>query len=293
MNLSAQQIHELCNIAKNAAREAGVYIQTRFNEPYEKRHKTGGDSLASQIVTDVDLKAQQTILEYLQGSIEKYDLGLLTEEANDDHSRLRKDYFWCIDPIDGTLPFTEHRTGYAVSIALVSRSGDPVIGVAYIPDLEDCYIAITGEGVTLNGSALIPAKTDSSHLHLYMDRSFREEPYYGSVIEELQRYAKRNMRLEAFEHTALGGVRNALSVLRAVNACYFKFPKPSQGGGSIWDYAATRLFFEELARPVSNASGKRLNLNDPETTFMNRQGVVFATHRDIQNFLLELATKIS
>ena len=57
---------------------------------------------------------------------ERYDLALLTEELEDDGSRHVKDYFWCIDPIDGTLPFTQKKPGYGVSIALVARDGASV-----------------------------------------------------------------------------------------------------------------------------------------------------------------------
>ena len=47
--------------------------------------------------------------------------------------RLELNYFWCIDPLDGTLPFIEGKVGYAVSIGLVSRDGTPLIGVVCDP----------------------------------------------------------------------------------------------------------------------------------------------------------------
>jgi fructose-1,6-bisphosphatase/inositol monophosphatase family enzyme len=65
--------------------------------------------------------AQAAVLEVLAPTFKAYDLGLLTEELADDGSRFEKDYFWSIDPLDGTLPFTQGKPGYAVSIALVRR----------------------------------------------------------------------------------------------------------------------------------------------------------------------------
>ena len=115
--LSKSELSQLCELAKTAALEAGDYIQSQFETNVIKQKKVGGDSIASQIVTEVDLKGQELIVDKLAESIQNYDFGLLTEEAVDDQSRLNKDYFWCIDPLDGTLPFTEKRTGYAVSIA--------------------------------------------------------------------------------------------------------------------------------------------------------------------------------
>ena len=54
-----------------------------------------------------------------------YDLALLTEESEDDRSCFEKDYFWCIDPLDGTLPFTRNEAGYSVSIGLVAEMVRP------------------------------------------------------------------------------------------------------------------------------------------------------------------------
>ncbi|HCX23337.1 MAG TPA: inositol monophosphatase [Cytophagales bacterium] len=274
MKLTKEQLEELCAIAKTTAKTAGVYIQSRFDQEYETKGKVGGDSFASQVVTEVDFKAQEIILEGLSQSIEKYDLGLLTEESTDDQSRLTKDYFWCIDPMDGTLPFTERRTGYAVSNALIAKEGYPVIGVVYVPDLEDCYTSIQGAGVYLNDEVLRPISQMDSILHWYMDQSFQKEPYYEKIVQQMyDQYGSEQVMI----HYEYGGVRNAIGVMTSGNGCYFKFPKERNGCGSIWDYAATRLFFEELGLQVSNARGEELHLNDPDTTFMNRQGILYAT----------------
>ena len=73
------------------------------------KNKPSGSSRASQIVTEVDLMSQEMILKHIHPTCEEYDLGLLIEESNDDLSRFEKDYFWCIDPLDGTLPFVEQQ----------------------------------------------------------------------------------------------------------------------------------------------------------------------------------------
>ena len=271
--LDTTQLESLCQAAKKAAINAGEFIQSQFDQEYEKQHKEGGDSLASQVVTIVDLKAQDIILEGLKDSIQTYEFGLLTEELTDDRSRLKSDYFWCIDPMDGTLPFTERRTGYAVSIALISNIGDPVVGVVYVPDTQTCYSAIQGGTVNVNGESLERA-TPSDELHWYMDRSFQSEPYYPEILDSFHdRYGNSNIHV----HADYGGVRNAIGVLSSGRGCYFKFPKKSKGCGCIWDYAATRLFFEVMNLKVSDASGERLDLNDPNSTFMNKQGIVYST----------------
>lgn len=289
MTLSMLQLEELRKAAKTAAIASGQYIQSQFDQHYEKQHKAGGDSLASQVVTAVDLKAQEIILEHLNDSIENYDLGLLTEELEDDRSRIERDYFWCIDPMDGTLPFTERRTGYAVSIALISKAGDPVIGCVYVPDQMSCYTAIKGSGVQLNDQPFAREHKTTSSIHFYMDRSFQSEVYYEQVKALFE---EEYTDIPIKYHADFGGVRNAIGVMDSGRGCYFKYPKERNGCGSIWDYAATRLFFEELGLCISNAFGERLHLNNPQTTFMNDQGVLYATDEELVTFIKELRKRI-
>lgn len=287
MMLSEKELKTLSQTATTAAKAAGEYIQAQFDQHYDQTNKAAGDSLASQIVTAVDLQAQEIILHHLQPTIQQYDFGLLTEEAADDESRLMKPYFWCIDPLDGTLPFTEGRIGYAVSIALITQSGDPLMGVVYVPDLQACYTSIKGEGVRLNDAPFV-RKEESNKLHVYMDRSLQTAPYIDRVNSELSNWAAQQKAAHIQIHVGYGAVRNALGVMASGLSCYFKFPKKRKGGGSIWDYAATRLFFEELGLQVSNAYGKRLHLNNPDSTFMNETGILYSTHSDLAAFIIGL-----
>ncbi len=279
MTLTDDILIALSQTANRAALVAGQYIQSQFLQHYEKRTKAGGDSLASQVVTEVDLRAQEIILNELQPTIRQYDLGLLTEEQADDQSRFEKDYFWCIDPMDGTLPFTENRTGYAVSIALISKNGDPVIGVVYIPDLGNVFSAVKGNGILMNNQPFNRAQLRQDDvLHVYMDSSFQSESYYEYATNQLHELSELNLGFKEIAiHMEWGGVRNAIGVMSSQHACYFKYPKPRKGCGSIWDYAATRLLFEETNLVVANMKGQKLHLNQSESTFMNDGGILYAT----------------
>ena len=76
-------------------------------------------------MTEVDRKAQDAILQVLGPSCEEFGLAVLTEENEDDGSRFEKQCFWCIDPMDGTLPFIRKEPGYSVSIGLVAKDVPP------------------------------------------------------------------------------------------------------------------------------------------------------------------------
>ncbi|WKK84344.2 inositol monophosphatase family protein [Marivirga arenosa] len=291
MNLTNHDMAELSKIAEKAAIEAGHYIQKQFDQQYEKRHKEGGDSLASQVVTEVDIQAQKIILDQLEESIIKYDLGLLTEEQEDNQSRFEKDYFWCVDPLDGTLAFTEGRSGYAVSIALISEAGDPIIACVYIPDSKELFSAILKKGLSLNGSPFKKSRS-SDILHFYYDISLEKTPYFNTIKNELHNFAINNGLKNLKLHSGQGAVCNAIGVLKSGYGCYFKFPKENRGGGSIWDYAATRLIFNEAGLLVSTINGKKLPLNK-ENTFMNKFGIIYTFNSTIKKFILQLYKQLT
>ena len=101
--------------------------------------------------------------------------------------------------------------------------------------------------------------------------------YYDWLKEMQVNYAK-SIGLQRLVATQFGGaVINACHALESAPGCHFKFAKPQEGGGSIWDYAATACLYQEAGAWVSDAFGEPLDLNRPDSTFMNHRGAVYAT----------------
>ena len=273
-------LKELTKQAVQAAREAGELIRSYQDREVEVIHKEGGDTYASQVVTEVDRKAQDAILQVLGPSCEEFDLAVLTEESEDDGSRFVKKFFWCIDPMDGTLPFIRKEPGYSVSIGLVARDGSPQIGVIYDPVHDVLWQATKGQGARRNGEPW-SLNASSQELTFTYDRSFADRPERDRVLQELEEYAHSN-GLKKLVATQFGGaVINACHALENSPGCHFKFAKPEEGGGSLWDYAATACLFEEAGVVVSDVLGEPLDLNRPDSTFMNHRGAVYATDQDL------------
>ena len=105
MSFSERELVQLHQAALGAAEKAARYIRSQSSRQIEVLHKEGGHTEASQVLTKVDLASERIILEALQPSVDAFSLGVLTEETEDDSSRFQSEAFWCIDPIDGTLPF--------------------------------------------------------------------------------------------------------------------------------------------------------------------------------------------
>jgi len=271
---------DLTKHAVQAAREAGELIRSYQDREVEVLHKEGGDTYASQVVTEVDRKAQDAILQVLGPSCEEFDLAVLTEESEDDGSRFEKECFWCIDPMDGTLPFIQREPGYSVSIGLVAKDGSPQIGVVYDPVYDVLWQATKGEGILRNGE-LWTLDASSQELTFTYDRSFADRPERDRVLQELEDYA-HSVGLGKLVSTQFGGaVINACHALENSPGCHFKFAKPQEGGGSLWDYAATACLFEEAGAVVSDIHGQPLDLNRSDSTFMNHRGAVYATDQGL------------
>ncbi len=277
-------MRELERIAVAAAREAGEMIAR--SRPHDIQHKPGDRSAASQVVTEVDRRSEEIILDHLRPTLEPDRLGLLTEEQDDDGSRLSADHFWCIDPLDGTLPFVEGKAGYSVSIALVRRDGMPVIGVVHDPVRGTTWQASAGSGVRRDGVAWHrPAPADGP-LAVFVDPTLLDA--VGETFANQLERVGEDLDVSGVElRTGMGAVLKACAVLGNAPAAYIKFPKPS-GGGSLWDFAATACLFHEAGAVATDIHGDPLDLNRADSTFMNHRGVLYATDERIASALRSL-----
>jgi len=265
----------LSNIAIKAALSAGEVIQLYRNDDVLVEKKKGGTSYASQVVTAVDLACETAILAHLRPTCDEFGLALLSEETEDDGSRFKEDFFWCIDPMDGTLAFINKHPGFSVSIALVAKDGTPCIGVVFDPSTGTLYHASKGNGAYKNGSPWV-IRPANDHLTYVTDRKLKDTPR-AAEIERLLDEKVAQLKLKGVATIAgAGAVMNAILVLENGPACMLKLPKKESGGGSIWDFAATACIYQELGLPATNFEGGRLDLNRKESTFMNQEGVFYA-----------------
>ncbi|MBT4793415.1 MAG: inositol monophosphatase [Halobacteriovoraceae bacterium] len=280
MLLDNQDLLKLTQIAIKAALRAGEIIAKEQGNPIMVNSKEGGENLASCVVTKIDLMAQEAILDVLSPSLKEYDLGLLTEESVDDNSRFEKDFFWCIDPLDGTLCFSRNEDGYSTSIALISKSGTPIIGVVFNPRSNCLYHAIKDNGAFKNDLPLI-VKDKSLYLTLLYDQSFLKHPNYAKEIENLKTKAIKLGLKEVKLYPLGGAVMNGISTIEFAPAIYYKHPKAALGGGSLWDFAASSVIQSEAGGYNSDYDNNPLDLNRADSTFMNHRGVVYCSSKQL------------
>lgn len=130
--MNNQEKNDLLSIAVKAALEAGKAV----NEVYQ-----GSDFEVEEKADETPLTlADRKSHEIIKGYLEKTKWPLLSEEGRDIPYNDRKDweYFWLVDPLDGTKEFIKKNGEFTVNIALV-HLGDPVLGVVYAPYVGDLY----------------------------------------------------------------------------------------------------------------------------------------------------------
>ena len=308
--LSNNDLEQLCALTEKIAVQAGEYIVNRDLTELKAEYKKSGSSPASQIVTEVDHFCDRLISSNLPELWSGINLAILSEESADQHlkrpiNRLNSPYFWCIDPLDGTLSFTKGEAGYAVSIALISKTGESVLGVVYEPVAQHLYSAIAHQGYritklkrnrtkTVVGTQKFTqtppeaqAKKDDT-LYVYCDQSFSSNGEYAFYRQRLENIALQFGANNLIELYGRGAVLNACHLLSHSLACYLKPPTKKSGGGSLWDFGASACIISEAGAWVSDAHGQSLNLNPSISTFMNAKGILYASNAELAHSILNI-----
>ena len=124
----------------NLAKKAGEAIMEIYQKDFEVEFKADESPL-----TEADKKANEMIVAGLESL--KLGIPILSEEGRNIPYEERKDweYFWLVDPVDGTKEFVKKNDEFTVNIALIHKD-TPVLGVVYAPALNETYWAKKGEG---------------------------------------------------------------------------------------------------------------------------------------------------
>ena len=140
------QPHQLLPLAIKAAGAACAEILSVYNTNDFQTELKGDDSP----LTIADKRAHDAIASILKSS----DLPILSEEGKTIAFSERKnwEYFWLVDPLDGTKEFLKRNNEFTVNIALI-RQNKPVLGVVAVPVSNDVFYAVNNEAYLQRGGA--------------------------------------------------------------------------------------------------------------------------------------------
>jgi 3'(2'), 5'-bisphosphate nucleotidase len=141
MTKKTYQLNDHLLTALLASREAGLAILDVYKEEFDVSYKEDRSPL-----TLADQRSHDIIVDHLTDSSE-ISLPILSEEGKDIPFEQRRawEYFWLIDPLDGTKEFIKRNGEFTVNIALIYQHR-PVLGVIYAPVNNILYFASEGFG---------------------------------------------------------------------------------------------------------------------------------------------------
>lgn len=138
---------QLLPVAKLAAKKGALEIL--------KIYESGDFSIEAKADDSPLTLADRASHKAIVAELEKTGIPILSEEGSQIPYETRKDwqYFWMIDPLDGTKEFIKKNGEFTVNIALI-QVNRPVLGVVFTPVLNELFWAVKGQGAFKNGEAI-------------------------------------------------------------------------------------------------------------------------------------------
>ncbi len=231
-------------IAQSAALAAGKIIKSYYGKKFTIRHK--GEI---NLVTEVDEKAQKTILKIIQKAFPKD--AILAEEGDKSKTEAAPRR-WIVDPLDGTTNFAHGYPMFCVSIGF-ERDGKMECGVIYDPLRPEMFHAVRGKGAFLNKKRISVSKpTELRKALLVTGFPYDlDNPKYNNVPIFLHMLKK-----------AQAIRRDGSAALNLAYVAAGRFDGFWELGLSPWDIAAGMLLIEEAGGTLSNFAKDKMQITD-------------------------------
>jgi 3'(2'), 5'-bisphosphate nucleotidase len=131
--------NDLLDLASRLADQAGAAILRVRSSGYDVRRKEDDSP-----VTEADHAAEAIIAAGLRAATPDIPV-IAEEEMAAGRVTAAAPQFWLVDPLDGTREFAAGNDEFAVNIGLV-RDGRAVLGVVFMPALDELFAGIVGQG---------------------------------------------------------------------------------------------------------------------------------------------------
>lgn len=252
MNIDVRFINKLLSFGKDLSKEV-CDIQTKGFETLQKKDKSP--------LTEADLHSNKRIREFLFANSDVTNIISEEDKSIDYQKRSNWEYYWMIDPIDGTKEFVKGGDDFCINIALC-KGEEPVFGYVACPKKKDQYYAIQGRGAFKNGerihctkeSSRDPIRVVASKSHLNEDTK--------NFIEEL----KTQYRVELLN---IGSSLKFCLIAEGKADIYPRF-----GPTMEWDTCAPQIIAEESGADVfADTTNKPLTYN--KENLLNPYFIVF------------------
>ncbi len=227
-------------LLQESVREAGRIALDYFaSRKVPFRHKPDGSEVSeADLAVDHFLKTK--LLE------ERPGYGWLSEEGEDDLSRLSASRLWVVDPIDGTRAFLQKKPFWVVSAGLVV-AGRPVLGCVYNPVRDEFFAAQKGGGAALNGERIkVSRREQLAGSRIVATKGTFRPTLWAAPWPKIERFWANSIAYRIC--LVASGVADATLSL---------------SGKSDWDVAAAQVIVEEAGGRLTAHDGSAYVYNQP------------------------------
>jgi len=249
-----------------AAKRAGEAILEVYDSDFAVEQKDDKSPL-----TLADKRSHEIIENVLEQTVTANNstVPILSEEGKEIpyDERIKWEYFWLVDPLDGTKEFIKRNGEFTVNIALIHKH-KPVLGIIYIPVKDVFYFAAINFGAyKLENSSIL---TEDLSIEELIDKSQKlplnsNDKTTLTVIgsrshtsEEFTEFVKQlNQKHENVEFISSGSSLKLCLVAEGKADVYPRF-----GPTMEWDTAAGQAIVEQAKGTVMEAeTNEPLNYN--------------------------------
>ena len=225
------------------AKEAGKAIMEVYKQDFKVEYKYDDSPL-----TPADKKAND-IIEYGLNQL-LVNFPILSEEGIDISYDDRKhwEYFWLVDPLDGTKEFLKKNDEFTVNIALI-HINTPVLGVVYAPALDKCYWSKKGEGAFRDGRRL-PLETAGQR------NTFKVVASRSHMSDETQAYINA---IDTSKEKELISIGSSLKICLVAEGAADIYPR--LGPTMEWDIGAAHAIVNESKKTLYSYANSRYEVH--------------------------------
>lgn len=264
--LNIQKIGIYTTVAVEAALKAGEILKKYYRKTFQYYYKEERNP-----VTQADLESQELIKNIILKNFKNHRV-LAEEDWKGNKEKIEEGFWWVVDPLDGTVNFRKGFPFFCVSIALL-KDGEIILGVIYIPILDELFIAEKGQGSFCNDKQISVSKTDKlkeSVLATGFSYALAKNP-----DPHIKLFKELSIMTEAVRRAGSAAIDLAYVALGIFDGFWETDLKP-------WDTAAGILLVQEAGGKITDYYG------NPYKLWSN---TIVASNNLIHNQILEFTSK--
>lgn len=230
------------------AKKAGAAIMHVYNQPASFTEVTLKSDQSP--LTQADQAAHDIIAAGLAELTP--EIPLLSEEGKQIpyQERVNWEYYWCVDPLDGTKEFISRNGEFTVNIALIKDS-TPVAGIIYAPVTDELYYTDGQTGTFKIGGNSEPVPITVA----------------GKTVEMMAVKSRSHAALEEINFLKQFPVSAEIAIGSSLKFCLIAEGRAHlyyrHGPTMEWDTAAGQAILTQAGGQVTTPTGEPFSYNKP------------------------------